>query len=114
MRTLQVQEFARNPTLKQIVRQQFKELGMLTIRPTEKGLIKIDDFHPYFVRLLLFVFVLRSDLTWSLLSVSPSHSRSSTSITSPFPSSPRPLDSSTTSRPRETCSCRSTSSSAKI
>lgn len=49
MRTLQVADLATNPTLRQIVRQSYREQGLLTIRPTEKGLTKIDEFHPYFV-----------------------------------------------------------------
>ena len=51
LRTLQVADFAANPTLRQSVRQLYREHGLLTIRPTEKGLAKIDEFHPYSVRL---------------------------------------------------------------
>lgn len=50
MRTLQVADFSRNPTLRGLVRESFREQGLLTIRPTDKGLVKIDDFHPYHVR----------------------------------------------------------------
>lgn len=44
-----VQDFVKNPTLRRNIRQLFRDKGLVTVLPTEKGLTKIDAFHPYFV-----------------------------------------------------------------
>lgn len=39
----------KNPTLRKLIRDLFRDRGLVTVVPTEKGVPQIDDFHPYFV-----------------------------------------------------------------
>lgn len=42
-----VQELSREPHLKKQVRDVFKESALVSVKPTEKGLSRIDETHPY-------------------------------------------------------------------
>jgi transcription elongation factor SPT6 len=44
-------ELGKDPLLRQVVRQKFKTFARVSVQPTERGLNKIDEHHPYFVRL---------------------------------------------------------------
>jgi transcription elongation factor SPT6 len=44
-------ELGKDPLLRQGVRQKFKSFARVSVLPTERGLNKIDEHHPYFVRL---------------------------------------------------------------
>jgi transcription elongation factor SPT6 len=44
-------ELGKDPLLRQVVRQKFKTSARVSVQPTERGLNKIDEHHPYFVRL---------------------------------------------------------------
>ncbi|CED84385.1 Transcription elongation factor SPT6 [Phaffia rhodozyma] len=46
-RGILVQDCFKNPHLRRIVRDYFREQGLVSVYPTEAGLTKIDDFHPY-------------------------------------------------------------------
>jgi transcription elongation factor SPT6 len=46
-RMLLATEIGKDPLLRKDVRELFKTDGLVTIRPTEKGITKIDDHHPY-------------------------------------------------------------------
>ena len=50
-----VHEISRDPMLKKEARRFFKDYGVVTVVPTEKGVAKIDDMHPYNVSLSLLV-----------------------------------------------------------
>lgn len=52
-------ELGKDPLLRQVTRERFKAGAVVSIKPTEKGINKIDDQHPYAVSL----FSLRSILT---------------------------------------------------
>jgi transcription elongation factor SPT6 len=43
-------ELGKDPLLRQVVRQKFKTFARVSVQPTERGLNKIDEHHPYFVR----------------------------------------------------------------
>lgn len=56
-------ELGKDPLLRSEIRGLFKESAQLSCLPTEKGLIKIDEQHPYYVRIWKFshpVFLLLS------------------------------------------------------
>ena len=42
-------ELGKDPLLRQVVRQKFKTFARVSVQPTERGLNKIDEHHPYFV-----------------------------------------------------------------
>jgi transcription elongation factor SPT6 len=42
-------ELGKDPLLRQVVRQKFKSFARVSVQPTERGLNKIDEHHPYFV-----------------------------------------------------------------
>ena len=44
-------ELGKDPILRQEMRNRFKADALITVTPTERGIAKIDEFHPYFVRL---------------------------------------------------------------
>lgn len=44
-------ELGKDPLLRQVVRQKFKGFARVSVQPTDRGLSKIDEHHPYFVRL---------------------------------------------------------------
>jgi len=44
-------ELGKDPLLRQVIRQKFKSFARISVQPTERGLNKIDEHHPYFVRL---------------------------------------------------------------
>jgi transcription elongation factor SPT6 len=46
-------ELGKDPLLRQVVRQKFKSFARVSVQPTERGSNKIDEHHPYFVRLYL-------------------------------------------------------------
>ena len=46
-RMLLATELGKDPLLRKDVRERFKHDGVVTVAPTEKGLTKIDDHHPY-------------------------------------------------------------------
>jgi transcription elongation factor SPT6 len=48
-------ELGKDPLLRQVVRQKFKSFARVSVQPTERGLNKIDEHHPYFVRLYFFM-----------------------------------------------------------
>lgn len=41
-------ELGKDPLLRQVVRQKFKSFARVSVQPTERGLNKIDEHHPYF------------------------------------------------------------------
>lgn len=41
-------ELGKDPLLRQVIRDLFKESGHVSVTPTEKGLVKIDETHPYY------------------------------------------------------------------
>ena len=45
-------ELGKDPILRQEMRNRFKAEALISVRPTERGIAKIDEFHPFFVRLL--------------------------------------------------------------
>lgn len=45
-----INEIAKEPALRKEIRKTFRTFGAVTVRPTEKGVQVIDDFHPYHVR----------------------------------------------------------------
>jgi len=47
-------ELGKDPLLRKEVRELFKAHGRLSVLPTEKGMLKIDDHHPYYVSLRTF------------------------------------------------------------
>lgn len=47
-----VHEIAHDPFLKKEARRYFKDYGVVTVTPTDKGSGKIDEVHPFYVRRL--------------------------------------------------------------
>jgi transcription elongation factor SPT6 len=47
-----VHEISRDPMLKKETRRFFKDYGVVSVTPTEKGISKIDEMHPFYVRRL--------------------------------------------------------------
>ncbi|KZT53981.1 transcription elongation factor Spt6 [Calocera cornea HHB12733] len=41
-------EFGKDPLLRHTVRQKFEKEAVVSTRPTEQGIVKIDEYHPYF------------------------------------------------------------------
>ncbi|KZO97710.1 hypothetical protein CALVIDRAFT_535812 [Calocera viscosa TUFC12733] len=41
-------EFGKDPLLRQAVRSKFERDAVVSTRPTEQGIVKIDEYHPYF------------------------------------------------------------------
>ena len=60
-------ELGKDPILRHHIRELFKSHATVTVIPTEKGVSKIDDFHPYNVRNRQNCLALRLRLTYSLL-----------------------------------------------
>ena len=50
-RLLIAMELGKDPLLRSEIRSLFKESAQLSCLPTEKGLVKIDEHHPYYVRI---------------------------------------------------------------
>lgn len=46
-----VHEISRDPFIRQEIRRYFEKYSVVSVKPTEKGVQKIDDMHPFFVRL---------------------------------------------------------------
>lgn len=44
-------EIGRDPQIRHFVRENFKRLAVVSVNPTERGVTKIDEYHPYFVRI---------------------------------------------------------------
>ena len=42
-----VNEIAKDPTLRKGMRQTFRDFGVVTVRPTDRGAQTIDELHPY-------------------------------------------------------------------
>lgn len=51
-RLILMTELGKDPILRDYVRRLFKEEALITIEPTERGIVKIDQNHPYNVRVL--------------------------------------------------------------
>ena len=45
-------ELGKDPLLRSAIRKRFRDDAMVSVEPTERGVSKIDDHHPYYVRLL--------------------------------------------------------------
>lgn len=45
-----VHEIAMDPTLRRHFRKYFQEFAVVSVRPTESGMAKIDEMHPFYVR----------------------------------------------------------------
>ncbi len=43
-------ELGKDPMLRQEMRNRFKTDALVSVSPTERGITKIDEFHPFFVR----------------------------------------------------------------
>jgi transcription elongation factor SPT6 len=50
-KTIAVTEIAKEPLLRKEIRRLFKQAAVVSVKPTEKGITKIDEMHPYYVRL---------------------------------------------------------------
>lgn len=48
-------ELGKDPLLRQEIRELFKAEALVTVMPTERGINKIDENHPYFVRAVFFL-----------------------------------------------------------
>jgi transcription elongation factor SPT6 len=46
-------ELGKDPLLRQEMRNRFKRDAVVSVQPTERGITKIDEHHPYFVRALV-------------------------------------------------------------
>lgn len=44
-----VHEIAKEPSIRKEIRKAFESFGVVTVKPTDKGNLKIDEMHPYFV-----------------------------------------------------------------
>lgn len=51
-RLLIAMELGKDPLLKSVIRDLYKKHAVISCLPTEKGLVTIDDYHPFFVSLL--------------------------------------------------------------
>lgn len=49
-RLILVTELGKDPLLRNHVRQTYKDEAVVSVVPTERGKVKIDEHHPYFVR----------------------------------------------------------------
>lgn len=49
-KTILINEIAKEPTIRRVVRTMFRNFGGVSVKPTDKGAQKIDDLHPYYVR----------------------------------------------------------------
>jgi len=70
-------ELGKDPLLRSAIRKRFKEDALISVEPTERGLTKIDDHHPYYV----------SPLLWNLESVHSHLPRRTSNISSESQSS---------------------------
>jgi transcription elongation factor SPT6 len=50
-RMLLATELGKDPLLRQEMREMFKEYAQVSVLPTEKGMVKIDEHHAYYVNL---------------------------------------------------------------
>ena len=50
-------ELGKDPLLRQEIRKNFKDHARISILPTERGINKIDEHHPYFVRYFTIVII---------------------------------------------------------
>lgn len=48
-RTIIATELGKDPLMRKEIRSVFTRDGVVTVLPTERGLEKIDDYHPYYV-----------------------------------------------------------------
>jgi transcription elongation factor SPT6 len=46
-----INEISKESNIRKEVRKTFKSFGLISVRPTEKGLQMVDEMHPYFVRM---------------------------------------------------------------
>ncbi len=58
-------ELGKDPQLRKLVRETFKSKATVTVRPTEKGAVKIDDQHPFAVSILVRFLYSMSDIPLS-------------------------------------------------
>ena len=49
-KTILINEIAKEPSIRKVVRTMFRNFGGVSVKPTEKGSQKIDELHPYYVR----------------------------------------------------------------
>ena len=47
---IHISEIAKDPSLRKEIRKAFRLYGAISVRPTDKGAQKIDELHPYYVR----------------------------------------------------------------
>jgi len=69
-RMLIATELGKDPLLREETRNQFQTSAVLTVLPTDKGISKISEYHPYNVRLTLIPVVTRLTLHYRLSSIS--------------------------------------------
>lgn len=50
-----VTEISRDPQIKKSVRKFFKDYGTVSVKPTDKGMSKIDDQNPFYVSFSFFL-----------------------------------------------------------
>ena len=55
-------ELGKDPLLRREIRTKFKAYAEVSVDPTDKGLNKIDEYHPYYVSLFSFVVAICSQL----------------------------------------------------
>jgi transcription elongation factor SPT6 len=58
-KTIAVTEITKEPLLRKEIRRLFKTAGVVSVKPTEKGQIKIDEMHPYYVWLFSILHIYR-------------------------------------------------------
>lgn len=46
-------ELGKDPLLRSAIRKKFKDEALISVEPTERGILKIDDHHPYYVSIYL-------------------------------------------------------------
>jgi hypothetical protein len=56
-RLLLATELGKDPILRRDMRELLKKDGIVSVTPTEKGKVKIDEFHPYYVRVRVALFL---------------------------------------------------------
>lgn len=50
-------ELGKDPLLRSHVRTLFREEARITVEPTERGIYKIEESHPYFASILIFLLI---------------------------------------------------------
>jgi transcription elongation factor SPT6 len=57
-------ELGKDPLLRKEIRELFKTQGRISVLPTDKGMSKIDQYHPYYVSRILLTTEIHSSLVF--------------------------------------------------